>query len=106
MRALPESGGRAQSWGRLAELRLTQGCPPRTASTGPRLLPVRSHRCMSPACYGGLYERDALEEGEEEGERGAALRACMLREARQARAVALGLPPQPRRTPGYKHTRG
>ncbi|KAL4434333.1 hypothetical protein ABPG75_000774 [Micractinium tetrahymenae] len=58
-------------------------------------------RCMSPSCYSLSYGEDALEEGEDDSLRGPRFRACVLREVRQARAVAAGLPP-PVRVPGYK----
>ena len=47
---------------------------------------------MSPSCYDWQYGDDPLEEGEEDGTRGPRFRACVLREAREARAAAAGLP--------------
>lgn len=59
-------------------------------------------RCMSPACYGWQYGLDALEEGEDDSTRGPRFCACVLREIREARAAAAGLPPQPLRAAGYR----
>ena len=58
--------------------------------------------CMSPACYEWQYGGDALEEGEDDSMRGPRYRTCVLREIREARAAAAGLPPQPLRSAGYR----
>lgn len=57
---------------------------------------------MSPACYAWQYGSDALEEGEDDGARGPRFRTCVLREIREVRAAAAGLPPQPLRHAGYR----
>ena len=52
---------------------------------------------MSETCYAWQYGNDPLEEGEEDSVRGARFRTCALRQMREARAAAAGLPLQPLR---------
>lgn len=60
-------------------------------------------RCMSPSCYEWQYGGDALEEGEVNRRRGHHFKMCTLRELRDVKAAAAGLPPrQQLRTPGYQ----
>lgn len=61
---------------------------------------------MSPVCYEHQYGSDALEHGEDDSVRGPRFRTCVLREVREARALAAGLPFQPYRIPGYKRYTG
>lgn len=64
--------------------------------------PILFRSCMSPECYEWQYGSDPLEEGEDDSTRGPRFQTCVLREIREARAAAAGLPPQPLRAAGYR----